>query len=171
MRLLVPLFAAQLGLAAGPLDAQGTPEEEFLRLEQEWTIALARRDSALLDRLLSPSFTIIGAGSTTDAAVTDRAVYLRNALRFTWPRREVRILNVQLFGNAAIVRCVWRGTDPPPSAVIPIPAPEGGTFEFLITDVWVRGDGKWQVLARHSSVPSVVGERRCTSEVWLSNES
>jgi hypothetical protein len=107
----------------------------------------------VLERLLSPNFTIIGAGSTVENPMTDRAVYLRNALRFPWPRREVRVLDVQLLGNSAVVRCVWRGPDPPPFSVIPTPAPEGGIFEFLLTDVWVRGDEDWQVVARHSSVP------------------
>jgi hypothetical protein len=32
--------------------------------------------------------------------------------------------------------------------------PEGGAFEFLLTDVWVRRDEEWQVVARHSSIPS-----------------
>lgn len=113
-----------------------------------------RRDSVRLEKLLSPSFTIIGAGSTSDNPVTDRALYLCNALRFSWPRREVRVLEVQLLGDVAVVRCVWRGEAPPPSDVIPIPVPEGGAFEFLLTDVWVRRDEEWQVVARHSSIPS-----------------
>lgn len=151
MKTLILLFAAQLVLSSGPVHAQGASEEEFLRLEQEWTDALARSDSVVLERLLSPHFTLIGVGSTVENPVVDRPRYLRNALRLTWPRREIRVVDVHLLGDTAVVRCIWRGTDPP---AFRMPAPEAGIFEFLITDVWVRTDDDWQVLARHASLPS-----------------
>lgn len=150
MKTLILLFAAQLVLSTGPIHEQGAPEEEFLRLEQEWTDALARSDSVVLERLLSPHFTLTGVGSTVDNPVVDRARYLRNSLRLTWPRREIRIVDVHLLGDTAVVRCIWRGTEPP---AFRTPVPEGEIYEFLITDVWVRSDAKWQVLARHASLP------------------
>lgn len=149
MKVLVPLLAVQVVLATGHLHAQGTPEEQFQRLEQQWMDALAQRDSVLLERLLSPNFTIIGVSSPADDPVGDRPLWLRNALRFPWPRHEVRVVHVQLVGNVAVVRCMLRGTYPPQSIT-----PDGGTLQVLITDVWVRPHGDWQVLARHSSFPS-----------------
>lgn len=152
MKALMLIVAVSLALVSSPVHAQDAPEEEFLRLEQEWTDALARQDSVLLASLLSPDFTLIGAGATTDHPLVDRATYLQNSMRVQWPRREVQILDVRRHGDAAVVRCVWRGKDPPPFQT---PEPEAGIFEFLLTDVWVFGDDGWQVLARHSTFASV----------------
>lgn len=149
MKTLILLVTAQLALATGSLHAQSA-HEEFLRLEQEWTDALARRDSVRLEQLLSPHFTITGVASTVADPMVGRARYLRNAVRFAWPRREIRVLDVHLFSDVAVVRCIWRGTDPP---AFRTPEPETGIYEFLITDVWVRSGDDWQVLARHASLP------------------
>lgn len=157
MKALV-LLTALFALASAPLYAQdtsfgqGTSDDVFLELEQEWTDALARRDSARLASLLHPDFTLIGAGARADNPfVVDRELYLRNSMRSRWPRREVRVVDVSQNGDAAVVRCVWRGAEPPP---FPTPEPEAGVYAFLLTDVWVHGADGWQVFARHSSFAS-----------------
>jgi hypothetical protein len=52
-----------------------------------------------------------------------------------------------------VVQCVLKGDYPPMPWI-----PEGGTLEFLITDTWIHRDGRWQVIARHSSLPAEAGE-------------
>lgn len=151
MRAFLLVVSLQLVVGAGALNGQSGPEEAFLGLEQAWTEALARGDSTSLARLLGADFTLIAAGVTTERPIIDREQYLRNALRDRWPRREVRVIDVNLLGDVAVVRCVWRGPDPPP---FPTPNPEAEVFEFLLTDIWARRDDGWQVVARHSSFAS-----------------
>ena len=59
---------------------------------------------------------------------------------FEW--EEIR---VRLFGEVAVVHCRTRQR-----------ASVGGqdwSGRFLITDVWVRRDGRWQVVSRHGTGP------------------
>lgn len=148
IKALILLLVASFTFTSGQLNAQVTPEKEFLKLEQEWTDALARQDSVLLAKLLNPDFTLIGAGATADTPLINRSLYLRNSMSYSWPHRDVRILDVQLQDDMAVVRCVWQGTEPPP---FDLPPPQGGVFKFLLTDIWVHNNSGWQVLARHSS--------------------
>ena len=150
LSLAVPLVGpapcrAQEDVHAPGARSRGASEASFLELEWEWTDALARHDRDRLESLLHADFTLLSAGATS---VVERARYLENSMAFEWPRREVRIIDVRQEEEVAVIRCVWRGTEPPP---FPIPEPEGGVYAFLLTDVWLRGDGGWQVLARHSS--------------------
>ncbi|MBN2732536.1 MAG: nuclear transport factor 2 family protein [Balneolaceae bacterium] len=148
MKTLIFLLSASFVITSGTLNAQVTSKKEFLKLEQKWTDALVQKDSLLLSKLLHPKFTLIGTGATADAPVIDRSLYLRNSMLRSWPRRDVRILEVKLHDNTAVVRCVWQGTEPPP---LDLPPPKGGVFKFILTDTWVLVNNRWQVLARHSS--------------------
>lgn len=148
VKALIVLIVAIFAVGTAPLHAQDASEETFLELEREWTAALAERDSMRLVQLLSPEFTLLGAGATPDRGVVDRELYLRNSMRFDWPRREVRIVDLRTHENVAVVRCVWQGPEPPP---FPTDDPDAELFGFYLTDIWVHGDDGWRVLARHSS--------------------
>lgn len=150
MKATIFLLLALLVPVSGSVHAEEDLRAVFLEREHAWTDALGRSDRVQLERLLHPDFTLIGAGAGTVDPIVSRAVYLRNAIRLQWPRRQVRILDVQRHADTAVVRCVWRGENPPP---FPVPDPDAESFEFLLTDIWVRGPSGWQVLARHSSFP------------------
>ena len=128
--------------------ASETDVEQFTRLEREWMDALAAMDEAALQRILAPEFTIVGAGSTPDHLVTDRAAWMRVGLQRQFPTHEVTNVRVTRVGDLAVVQCVLTGTYPPRSLT-----QEGGTLTFLTTDVWANRNGAWQVLTRHSSLP------------------
>ena len=129
-------------------DTESSPEETFHRLEQGWMDALARKDSVALERYLASEFTIIGAGSTLKDAVGSRADWLAVGLARPFPNHEVKILGVHRVEGVAVVQVILTGKYPPMPWI-----PKGGVLSFLITDTWVLRDGRWQVLARHSSVP------------------
>lgn len=135
-----------LTLTAQP-GAPASDVEEFTRLERQWMDALAAKDEATLQKIVAQEFTIVGAGSTPDDLVTDRASWMRVALLRPFPKHEVTNLRVTRFGDVAIVQCVLTGVYPPKSLT-----QEGGTVSFLTTDVWANRSGAWQVVSRHSSV-------------------
>lgn len=123
---------------------------EIQAAEAAWASALVARDVAALDRLLAAEFTITGVGSTADDPVGNKAEWLENAQRYPWPPHAVldpRVVSVT--PDVALIKCLWRGTYPPESLT-----PQGGELTFLMTDLWVRRDGRWQVAARHSSLPA-----------------
>jgi hypothetical protein len=133
---------------AAPAGASASDVEEFTRLELQWMDALAAKDEAVLQRIVAQEFTIVGAGSTPAALVTDRASWMRVALLRPFPKHGVTNLRVTRVGDVAIVQCVLTGVYPPKSLT-----PEGGTLTFLTTDVWAHRSGAWQVVSRHSSLP------------------
>ena len=134
---------------AWPGEQEGaSPEEQFHTLEVGWMDALASKDLPALEATLAPGFTIIGAGSTISDATSSRQQWLDLALKRPFPKHTVKILKVTRSGETAVVQCILTGDYPP------MPwTPTGGTLQFLITDTWIQREGKWQVLARHSSLP------------------
>jgi len=111
--------------------------------------ALAKKDMAKLETILAPEFTIVGAGSTANEMVGDRANWLKFAVRFSWPRHEVKIIKVHNFERMAVVHCILTAEFPPQSITA-----KGGLINFLVTDTWVKREGRWQVLSRHASLPA-----------------
>jgi len=128
--------------------APGDDVAAFTRLELQWMDALAAKDQAALESLLAPEFSIVGVGSTVDDFTSDRASWLRLAVARPWPKHEVRHVKVTRVGETAVVQLVLSGTYPPKSLT-----QEGGKLDFLVTDVWARRQGTWQVVSRHSSLP------------------
>jgi hypothetical protein len=98
------------------------------------------------EKTLAREFTIIGTGSSAQDPLGTRANWLDLAMKRPWPRHQVRVIKVLEAGNAAVVHAILTGDYPPMPWV-----PEGGTVRFLITDTWIERDGRWQVLARHST--------------------
>ena len=140
------LLATASALAGDP---QIAPEERFRELELKWMDALAEKDTAVLESILAKEFTIIGVGSNLDDPVGTRQEWLDVGLKRPFPQHKVRVLKVHQLPEFAVVHAVLTADFPPMPWI-----PEGGTLNFLITDTWVYRDGRWQVIARHSSLPA-----------------
>lgn len=109
--------------------------------------ALAAKDAAALEAMLAREFTIIGVGSIPADATSNRQQWLDLALKRPFPRHDVRMLQVTRAADVAVVQCILTADYPMPWI------PNGGTLQLLVTDTWILRDGRWQVLARHSSLP------------------
>lgn len=145
----VPPAPAVEAAPAPPVSPPAATVEQFAALEVAWAGALARKDSAALDRLVAPEFLITGVGSTATDPVGGREEWLRNAGLYPWPEHAVRDVRLAAAsGDTVVVKCLWSGEYPPQSLT-----PEGGLVELLVTDVWTLRDGAWVVVARHSSLP------------------
>ncbi len=160
MNIRTPVVAAlfSLGLLATllalPGASQTAPQERFRELERKWMTALADKDVAVLEKMLAKEFTIIGVGSSLEDPTATRRQWLDVALKRSFPKHEVRVLSVHQLPQAAVVQCVLTGDYPPMPWI-----PKGGTLNFLVTDTWVYRAGRWQVVARHSSLPEQVARR------------
>ena len=117
--------------------------EAFRRYTQEWMDAIRTRDRATLEAFMAPEFRLTSARS--DQWI-DRDRWLELALAevemisFTVDEMETVLID-----DAAVV---W--------SRISQQAKVGGedwSDRFMLTDVWVRRDDRWQVVARHSSQP------------------
>ena len=116
-------------------------EETLIELQNDWMEAWQRDDRVRLEELLAPEFTLTSARSDQ---IVDRAAWLGlldhvKAESFTYS------VLVHVFGGAAVVK----------SRLSQVATVAGQPWNetFMLTDVWIRRDGRWQVVARHSSMP------------------
>jgi hypothetical protein len=108
--------------------------------EDAWLSAFQEADFAELERLLAPEF-VLAAGRPAATLVTTRSEWFKNAHGGPDELRKIQghLIRVLPAGeNTAIaeVEQLWRGR------------------LYFISDTWVRRDGVWQVVYRHSSPPA-----------------
>ena len=115
-------------------------------LEAEWRDALLAKDEAALRRLIHPLYKLVGIRSTGSVAV-NLEQWIAALRRMDIAALEVRVTDCVALDNVivATVDAQWK------VRYLGQPIDE----RVLLTDVWVREDGTWRVLRRHSSpVPS-----------------
>jgi ketosteroid isomerase-like protein len=117
-------------------------KQTLIDLQREWMDAWRRDDRARLEEILAPEFTLTSA--RTDRLV-DRTEWLRLLETTRSESFEYSDFLVQVFGDAAVVK----------SRLTQVATVGGQPWNatFMVTDVWIRRDGRWQVVARHSSTP------------------
>lgn len=125
-----------------------TPCMEIRTLEQHWRDALIAKDEAAIRRLIHPQFKLVGIRSTGSVAV-NLDQWIDALKRMDIASLDVRVIECVALENTmvATVDAQWQVRY------------LGQLIDerVLLTDVWVREDGEWQVVRRHSSpVPSGV---------------
>ena len=125
---------------AGPGDCgpQDPDVRAILALEDDWAKALVRRDTATFHRLLAEGFVY-----SEDDRTMSRDAVLREIVAGTDTVQAAQNQGMQVhcFGTTAIVTgwLVVRGRG------------ASGTFDrrYRFSDVWMRRDGRWQIVAAH----------------------
>ena len=128
--------------------AADAPCIDARELEYQWRDALIAKDVTSLRRLIHPQFRLVGIRSTGSVAV-DLEQWIEALKRMDIASLEVRITECVALESTmvATVDAQWRVRY------------LGQLIDerVLLTDVWVRENGRWQVLRRHSSpVPAGV---------------
>ena len=116
-------------------------EKLFLDLETQWMTAWKNKDVATVRKILSDDFTLtssLSSGSLVDKEgwIAKLAVYDCKAFRFDK-------IQVRVYDNTAVVNS-WFHQDATANG-------KDWSGNFLITDIWVKKDEYWQVVARHAS--------------------
>jgi hypothetical protein len=110
---------------------------ELVRLENQWTAGLVRRDSALFDRLLAPRFVY-----TEDDKLMQRSDVLHDVVTSTDTVKAAHNEGMEVHRYSATTAVVtgWlivegHGT--------------GGAFthRYRFTDTWLKGPRGWQIVA------------------------
>ena len=116
-----------------------TAEQDALAaLEQEWMEAVQRTDLDALERILAPEFTYTASGHGR----WSRQRWMATVPDYDIQRFRFHEFAIRLYGEAAVVHS---GCE---LEAVVAGAPRAG--EFLLTDVWVQRDGRWQAAARSS---------------------
>ncbi len=115
-----------------------TTEHELIARERTWMAAVQRKDLPALEGILAPEYTYTASGQGR----WSRQQWLETVAIYDIYRFEFVEVDVRPYGHVAVVLSHYRQD----GAVSGVPR----SGEFLITDVWVRHDGVWQVVARSS---------------------
>ncbi len=111
-------------------------------LERDWRDSLCAKNIERLRSLLHPRFTLIGTRSTGPFTMS------RDEWVEAVEKREVIAIDIDI-KDALVFDSVMVGTVEAKWRVSYLGRPIEDCV--LLTDVWVREDGKWQVVRRHSS--------------------
>ena len=142
---------------------QTDTEQTIIRMQTDWIEAWLRHDEAALDRFVADDFVITTAGKGLRES---KRQWINGAISRYAPKSfEYGDMQARVFPGAAVV--TWRYTEETTGDLLA--RLYGGSVEehrqndagadvqqatFLLTDVWVKRDGRWQVVSRHASLPA-----------------
>jgi hypothetical protein len=122
-----------------------TTEDELVVLENEWVRAIAENDLDKLERIVGGEYTLAANNFPGGRTRLSRREWMDTVPAYEVPSYEISNAVVQDYENAAVVLA-----DLKLGATVRGEARSG---DFAVTDVWVRRDGRWQVVARSSISP------------------
>jgi len=121
--------------------ANGKEEQEVEKFEREWSEAYKQHDKATLERILADDFIF----TDPQGKVHNKAQYIDVALHEEILSYNMSDLIVRVHGDTGIVIGAW-------NAKYRVDGKEQSvTLRF--TDVVVKRDGRWQVVAAHDAHP------------------
>jgi ketosteroid isomerase-like protein len=117
--------------------------EELAKLEVEWMRSMQSRDRERLEELVADGFRFTAIH--LDPEPMTREQWMGAAMEgYTITTFAYEELEVDLFGDTAVIHARY--------SQIASYSTVNLSNVFRLTDVWSRMDGRWQVVARHSSV-------------------
>ena len=152
MRIRILPILATIVLSSGrTLPAQSPPapaedaSSEIRRLEDAWIRSMRDQDLAARDRVLAREFTYTVAVAGRPLSTIDRDAYVRRAKGYVVRASHFEESLVRTYGDVAIVTSRYFQT-----ATL---HGKDRSAEFLLTDTWLKRDGRWKAAARVSSRP------------------
>jgi ketosteroid isomerase-like protein len=123
--------------------AQEDDAAKVRALEMKWTDSYKQRKIDILASLLADDFVI----TVEDGATYSKSGYITHTADDSVQVKiaELSDLKVHLHGNAAVVTGAYHEKG----------VSKGKPYEYRdrLTDVWMKKEGNWQVIASHYSVP------------------
>jgi Domain of unknown function (DUF4440) len=119
-----------------------TTEDELVVLENEWVRAIADNDLDKLERIVGREYTLAANNFPGGRTRMGRREWMDTVPAYEVHSYEISNAVVQDYENAAVVLA-----DLKLGATVRGEARSG---DFAVTDVGVRRDGRWQVVARSS---------------------
>ena len=123
--------------------AEDEDRAELARLEQDWMGAMQARDAERLEQLVADGFRFTAIHLHPEPM--SREQWMGAAMEgYTITTFAYEEMEVDVFGDTAVIHARY--------SQIASYATVNLSNVFRLTDVWSRIDGRWQVVARHSSV-------------------
>lgn len=145
--LMLTLISAIL-VAASPLRAESSrnssdDEQALLEIERQWAGAYLSGNADKLAAIFSNDY--IQTNTRASVSYKDEEVAELRAGGFRYDKFDMTDMKVQLYGNAAVVTGnMWvKATDKASGKSL--------DMQMRVTDTFIRQDGKWQVVASHTT--------------------
>jgi ketosteroid isomerase-like protein len=136
-----PAAAAPSVAAAAPAEPAEDVEATISQLEKNWVAAIEKKDTATLDRLLASDF--VGTSPTAHTYTKTDAIDDIKDSKYVVEKMDLDEVSVNVYGTTAVSftsqeeKSTYGGKN------------TSGHYHF--TDVWVKKDGQWQVVATHGT--------------------
>jgi ketosteroid isomerase-like protein len=116
-------------------------EAQVAQLEREWVAAIVQKDAATLDRLLAEDFT----GTSPSAHLYTKKMAIEDLTRATYVVDAMNMdeIAVKPYGDVAVAFASQQEKSRYGSEDI------SGHYHY--TNVWLKKDGRWQVVSSHGS--------------------
>jgi hypothetical protein len=111
----------------------GKVEAELIKLDKEWTAAELRGDKETVGRIVADDY----METITEGRVQNKTQYMAD-IKPSTDKNTADDYAVRVFGNMAIM--THRGT-----------ITGQRDFQYRSTHVWMKRDGRWQLIAHHGS--------------------
>lgn len=125
--------------------ADDADREQLAQLQRDWMQAVEDRDMDRLEEIVSPGFRFTAIHLSPEPMTRDQWM---DAARegYTIVSFAYESIDIDVFGDTAVVHSRY-------SQVASLNYTSLSNA-FRLTDVWNRQDGRWRVVARHSSILS-----------------
>jgi ketosteroid isomerase-like protein len=131
----------QVAAAPAPTPDPREVEAEIIQLERDWVAAILKKDVDTLNRLLSDDF--VGTAPSGGNFSKTQAIEDLKSGAYSIQSMEMDEVSANIYGNTAVAftsqeeKSTYAGKN------------NSGHYHF--TNVWIKRDGNWQVVASHGS--------------------
>jgi ketosteroid isomerase-like protein len=124
--------------------ATSSDEQEIVEAEREWADVIIRKDQVAADRILADEFRLTGPQlqRLSTGRATAKDVWLETLPLIDVQSFDFSDMQITIYGSAAVA--FVRATLDWSIQGRPLPS------LYMLTDLWVKRDGRWQVVTRVS---------------------
>ena len=124
-----------------------TPQEEITDLEKSFASAIKSQDTVQTKKFLSDTYFLAIAVQGMPLQIVSRVHWLSGLKDYVTESFSIDDIKVNSYGSIAVAmlmysqKAIVRGQD--------------RSAQFMLTDIWIKGDKGWMIAERHSSRPEI----------------
>lgn len=133
------------GLCVAQQESAEALQAEIIKMETSFAEAIKAQDTTQAGQFQSESFFLAIGVQEMPIQIVPKSQWLASLKHYVTESYKIDDIKVNIYGNTAVALMLYtqkatvRGED--------------RSAQFLITDIWIKGDLGWKISARHSSRP------------------
>ncbi len=124
-----------------------TPQEEIINQEKSFANAIKSQDTMQAKKFLADTYFLAIGVQGMPFQIVSREHWLSGLKDYVTESFSIDEINVNIYGNTAVAILMYsqkatvRGQD--------------RSTQFMLTDIWLKGEKGWMIAERHSSRPEI----------------